>query len=288
MKKIIYYIVALVAFYITSCEPQKDEIGEVGPAPTDGKITVDNTDPYHPVFTASAKNGYIYQWDMGNNQIINGSATVTTYYPFSGTYTITCTIGGAGGKQTKASVKYIVDKTDPNISNQPVWKELTGSGEGKTWVYNTTVTGTDYYPDYCFQTYNDTTYDYGGGKRCWLPENSWGQCVGITPDIKGAMVFDLKGGLNYTYYHDTTDVNDQGIKGTFILDAENRTLTVVDPYILDYNIDCTFPEVTATGVYNIVYLTDDEMILWQKQEDRDWGTGWAWSFKRQGYVPAKK
>ena len=282
MKNIINVIIGVISILAISCEPQTDKIGEVGPAPSEGKIITDNSDQYNPIFKAEAKNGYIYHWDLGNNQTAEGQV-VTSYFPFSGDYLVKCSIAGAGGKTTEAQTTFHVEKTDPNVANQPVWKELTGAGEGKTWVYNTVVTGTDHYPDYCYQTYNDTTYDYGGGKRCWLPENSWGQCVGITPDINGSMVFDLKGGLNYTYHHID---GDEGVKGTFILDTENMTLTVVDPYILDYNIECTYPEITATGVYNIVYLTDDEMILWQQMDPLTvFGTGWAWSFKRKGYNP---
>ncbi len=278
MKRIIYLITGVILVFIASCELQKDDIGSIGVPPTNGAITIDNSDPYNPIFKATADNGFIYHWDLGNNQSAEGQ-TVTSYYPFSGDYNVVCIISGAGGTNVVANNSYNVATTDPAVANKPIWKELTSGGAGKTWVYNTVVTGTDYYPAYCYQTYNDTTYDYGDGARCWEPANGWGQCVGITPDINGEMVFDLIGGINYTYHQ---IAGDAGVKGTFILDAENRTLTVVNPYILDYNIDCTEPTVTATGVYNIVRITDDEMILWQKQTDIDWGTGWAWSFKQKG------
>lgn len=284
MKKIIYLIAGAMLIFIASCKPQKDDIGSIGVAPTDGAIIVDKSDPYNPVFTATAKNGFIYSWDLGNNQTAMGSE-VTSYYPFSGDYNVVCTISGAGGTNIVVNKTFNVAVTDPQLANQPVWKELTGSGAGKTWVYNTTInrdSGT-YFPPYCYQTYNDTTYDYGGGTRCWLPQNSWGQIVAITPDVDGEMVFDLEGGLNYTYHH---VAGDAGVKGSFILDAKNRKLTVKDPYILDYNIDGTYPEISATGVYNIVYLTDDEMILWQQLDPLSvFGTGWGWSFKRKGYTP---
>jgi len=281
MKKILFIVAGVMLILAYSCNPQEDSIGEIGPAPSNGKITVDASNPYSPVFTASADHGFVFHWDLGNNQTANGQK-VSAYYPFSGVYNIVCTISGAGGQNIIATTTFKVDNTDPNISSKPGWKELTGSGAGKTWVYNTVVTGDDHYPDYCFQTYNDTTYDYGDGSRCWEPKNGWGQCVGITPDINGEMDFDLVNGINYTYHH---VAGDEGVKGTFILDWENRTLTVVNPYILDYNIECTEPSITVTGVYNIMRLTDDEMILWQKQTDIEWGTGWAWSFKRKGFNP---
>jgi hypothetical protein len=280
MKKTINTIIAgVMLIIVASCEPQTDQIGEIGPQPTNGKITVDDTDPYNPVFTASADKGFIYNWDMGNNQLIApGQQQVTSYYPFAGTYNVVCIIYGAGAASITATTTFSVAQTDPSVASKPIWKELTGEGKGKTWVYNTTITDSSYYPAYCYQTYNDSTYDYGGGSRCWEPANSWGQCVAITPDVFGEMVFDLVGGINYTYHH---VAGDAGVKGTFILDADKKTLTITNPHILDYNIQCTEPAATATGVYSIVRLTDDEMILWQKQTDIDWGTGWGWSFKRK-------
>jgi hypothetical protein len=175
----------------------------------------------------------------------------------------------------KAEVNYTLTLTDPTVVSKPVYSELTGSGYGRTWVYNTdTAIGI---PDYCYQTTNDLA-DYPDN---WMPGNSWGQCVQITPDSKGEMVFDFDGGtINYTYHH---IAGDEGVKGTFIVDGTNMTLTIVNPYILDYNIECTNPDVTVTGIYDIKLLTDDEMVLWQDQQDGV--TGWAWSFKRKGYNP---
>lgn len=275
MKKIINTVIAgVILTFAISCEPQTDKIGEIGPPPTNGKITVDATDPYNPVFTVSADKGFIYQWDMGNKQFIApGKQIVTSYYPFAGTYEVICTIYGAGAANVTATTNFTVAQTDPAVSSKPVWKELTGGGTGRTWVYNTDpATGT---PDYCFQTYWDLV-EY---PEHWKPQNSWGQCVRLTPDINGEMIFDLNNGINYTYHH---VADDAGIKGTFILDTDKMTIKVVNPYILDYAIDCTVPAVTSTGVYDIKLLTDNEMVLWQNQGD---GTGWSWSFKRKGYNP---
>lgn len=273
MKKIVNTIIAgVILIFVASCEPQTDKIGEIGPPPTNGKIAVDATDPYNPVFTASADKGFIYQWDLGNNQNALGQA-VTSYFPFSGSYNVVCTIFGEGAQSVKATTTFTVTQTDPTITNKPVWKELTGSGVGKTWVYNTdTFSGN---PDYCFQT----TDDLANYPDNWKPSGSWGQCVRITPDINGEMVFDLNSGINYTYHH---TAGDNGVKGTFILNTDKMTLTIVNPYILDHAIDCTEPVVTAIGVYNIKLLTDDEMVLWQNQMN---GTGWSWSFKRKRYNP---
>ncbi len=267
MKKLFFFLVVAIYFFVLACEPQKDEIGPLGPAATNGTISIDATDPYNPKFTANADNAFIYKWDLGNDQTTSGK-TATSYYPFSGEYNIVCNIAGAGGLGETITTTYTVETTDPKVANKPVWKELTGKGAGRTWVYNTDPeTGV---PDYCFQTYFDlVTYP-----EHWKPENSWGQCVRLTPGLNSEMVFDLNGGINYTY-HQTP--GDEGVVGTFILDAEKMVITIVNPYIPDHNVECTNPLVTVKGIYQIKLLTDDEMVLWQDQEDGM--TGWSWSFK---------
>jgi len=277
MKKTAFKILAVTMILIASCEPEADKIGKIGPAPSNGNITVDATDPYNPVFTVSADKGFIFYWSFGNGQTKVGNSSETSYYPFPNTYSVSCDIYGEGGQgPATAEHSYVVTTTDPTVVNKRYYKELTGGGAGRTWVYNTDPdTGV---PDYCYQTTGDLVH-YPDN---WMPSQSWGQCVGITPDINGEMVFDFAGGsINYTYHH---VAGDAGVKGTFIVDAANMTLTIVNPYILDHDIDCTNPDVTATGVYQIMKLTDDEMVLWQNQNDAD-GTGWGWSFKRKGYNP---
>lgn len=272
MKKIFYTLgVLLIVTVVNSCEPEKIDSFDVGPVPSNASISVDKTDPHRPVFSVTADNGFNYQWDMGNGQkIAPGKKSATSYYPFAGTYDVVCTIYGGGAKSISTTATFTVDETDPTVATSPMWKELTGEGQGRTWVYNTNpATGT---PDYCYQTVNDLiTYPDN-----WMPGASWGQCVRITPDINGEMEFDLDNGINYTYHH---VAGDAGVKGTFVLNADEKTITIVNPFILDHDIDCTNPAATQSGTYQIKQLTDDVMVLWQDQKDG--GTGWAWSFKRK-------
>lgn len=278
MEKFIQFSIgAALLLLLVSCDPQMDDIGEIGAGPTSAHIEVDASDPWNPVFTVVSDNAFVYNWVLGPNGKQQGNQ-VTTYLPISGDYTISCRASGEGGKFALAEMTYTVGDTDPKVGELPVWKELTGGGAGRTWVYDTdTDTGS---PDYCHQTagkedmYFDPNGSYAG---------SWGQCVQVTEDIKGAMVFDLNGGVNYTYHHVDGDA---GIKGSFLLDPDAMTITVVDPYILDYNVECTNSEVTSRGIYEIKELTDDVLILWQDQEDKSasnpWSTGWTWRFKRKG------
>ena len=277
MKKTIFTIITgLTLIFLFSCEPQADKIGKIAPPPSNASIVIDATDPYNPYFSAVADNGFICYWDFGNGQKLVGPQKVSSYYPFPNTYNVSCNIYGEGGQgPVKAETTFTVATTDPTVVNKPIFKELTGGGAGRTWVYNTDpATGI---PDYCYQTTNDLA-DYPDN---WMPSASWGQCTRITPDINGEMVFDFNGGsINYTYHH---VAGDEGVKGTFVVNGADKTITIVDPFILDYAIDCTNSAATATGVFEIKLLTDDLMVLWQDQKDG--GTGWGWSFKRKGYNP---
>ena len=267
MKKYILIFIIPIIWFI-GCKPQEDELGDIGNPPTSANIVIDDSDPHHPVFKVESDNGFIYHWEIGPHIKMDGK-TVKPFLPFQGDYNIVCHVYGAGGKGIDTSTTYHVATNDPGIADMPVWAELTGHGTGRTWEYNTDhTTGS---PDYCYQTGNDLeTYP-----DAWTPAWSWGQCVQVTPDINGTMVFDLNGGLNYTYHH---IAGDAGIQGTFILDTENMTITITNPYILDYNIDCTNPAVTVNGTYRIMLLTDTEMVLWQDQQDAE-ETGWGWSFR---------
>lgn len=264
MKNLIYLFT--ISILLVNCTPQEDPISDIGDVPTNPTISIDNSDIYHPVFTANADNAFIYKWDFDNGDSKMGKEA-TPYLPFEKTYHITCFISGAGGETVIATTDYVVPSTDPNIAHLPVWKELTGEGAGRTWVYNTDPTTGS--PSYCYQTTDDLeTYPDG-----WTVGWGWGQCVQITPDINGSMEFDLNGGLNYVYHHID---GDSGVQGTFQLNTQDMTITITSPYILDHDIDCTTPTVTAQGIYHIMLLTDTEMVLWQNQEN---GTGWSWSFK---------
>lgn len=271
------FALAVAVICFAACEPQESKTGKMGPAPSNPHITINNADPYNPIFRAWADNGFIYSWDLGNGQVIApGRDTATAYYPLPGNYNVSVTIYGEGAQEVSADTTYTVTSADPTMAEKPLWKELTGGGKGATWVYNTdTQTGK---PDYCYQT----TGDLVNYPNNWIPSSSWGQCERITPDINGEMVFDLNGGVNYTYHH---VAGDAGVKGTFVLDAEKRTLTVKNPYILDHAVGCTQPAATATGVYQIMKLTEDELVLWQMQKAPSAapgsGEGWGWSFKRK-------
>ncbi len=269
MKKITYIIIALIAVVFTSCDPQYDKAPEIGARP-DIDFTIDDTDPNTIILNAVSDNGFMFNWDLGNGEKKQGK-TISAYYPFAGEYTITCVVSGKGG-ETKTVKTVTIAKTDPEIAEKPGFKELTNGGHGKIWKYFTPddpTTADD--PGYCFMTAN---YDWE--EFWWNPYNDDEETE--TPDYGAKMKFDLDGGYNYTYI----DPDGNETKGTFLLDMDQMTLTIVNaPFPDQYEENCD-PEVTASGVYQVKILEDDSLYLWQDQSainPDDYDYGWAWVFQ---------
>ncbi len=283
MKNILY--IFLLGIFFASCEPADMEIPELGEKSTgDFTITASSVDgTYNFDFAATGQNAFMYNWDF-NNGFTNQGASTSSYFPFKNTYTVACTISGKAGS-IKVEKTITIDVTDPKISQRPIIKELTATGAGQTWVYATDYPGTAFldwmtFPAYCFMT--DALDDDSGiawTKPWWNPYGDE-----ATPDATGEMAFDLNGGYNFTGV--------DGNQGSFILDAEKMTIQFKDANILDWDEGNCDPDVTATGIYQIISITDNELILWQNQTTKnpdDFDYGWTWIFKRKGYTyPAGK
>ena len=84
------------------------------------------------------------------------------------------------------------------------------------------------------------------------------------------MHFDLDGAANYTYF-DSADA--AGALGSFVLNVTNQTLQFNGENILGRDDLRINPE----GLYTIISLTEDELILYVPNNAD--GTGWTWIFK---------
>jgi hypothetical protein len=268
MKKVTYILIAIVTVFMYACEPQKDVAPDIGAAPK-GDFTVDNTDPNYIVLTANATDAFMYTWDLGNGEKAEGEK-VTAYYPFSGNFDVTCTMSGKGGAIiTKKTISVTV--TDPALGQKPGFKELTNGGAGQTWIYDYKAVDNDGEPDYLYMTAN---YDW---EEFWW--NPYSLAYGHpSPDFFTKMKFDLDGGYTYTFIaEDGTET-----VGTFLLDMDEMTLTIIDAPIPDQNEENCDPDVTASGVYQVKILEDGHLYLWQDQSlinPDDFDYGWAWEFK---------
>jgi len=82
------------------------------------------------------------------------------------------------------------------------------------------------------------------------------------------MSFDLDGAANFTYY---SGPDASPVTGSFVLDVANQTLQVEGANILG-----SMEGGGNAGIFNIVELTEDKMVLFVP--NAAWGTGWTWVF----------
>lgn len=176
-------------------------------------------------------------------------------YPITGTHTFTFN-GTNGGELFAKTVDVNITQFSTPIADE--YYHLAGSdpGLGKSWKFNGTP---------------------GNGKFWYMapPDNpglwaeTWwdaGECC--TPDAAGTMRFDLAGAQN----HEVTGGG--AISGGFFeLDLSARSLSFVDSYALGSSGD----RASANGVYHIISLTADEMILYADRTVAG-DSGWTYSY----------
>lgn len=137
--------------------------------------------------------------------------------------------------------------------------------KGKTWVF-----------------YKDNPEEGGGGPLWWFmsapnsPSTAMGAWwnAGATccppPDANGKMHFDLDGDANYTHYETAAST---GTKGLFTLDVAGKRLIISDGAKM-----LGSAAGNADGVYTIISLTEDKMVLYLNNNEAN-GTGWTFVFK---------
>ncbi len=120
--------------FLASCE--KEDTGELeGVAPTADFTAAINTTEFPTVvtFTNTSQNGFLYQWEFGDNSTGTGE-TVTHTYPRGGTYKVRLTAAGRGGTGTSPEKDVVVPSPCANAS----FAGLTDcAGGGVTvWTYS--------------------------------------------------------------------------------------------------------------------------------------------------------
>jgi hypothetical protein len=194
-------------------------------------------------------------WDYNLGKALTNKVEIV--YPIPGTSTFTF-VGTLGAEFFEKTIDVQVDVLDTPLEQD--WYDLVSenTSEGKTWEF---------------------AGDGGDDGLWWFmsaPDNPWGVWwnAGGTccppGDADGSMVFDLDGAANYTRY---SGPDAEGETGSFVLDVENQTLTISGARLLGGTDDYRNPD----GVYQIVSLTEDEMVLFTPNNAG--GTGWTWVFK---------
>lgn len=185
-------------------------------------------------------------------------------YPIPGTSTFTY-VGTLGSEFFTKTIEVQIDQLDHELPQD--WYDLVGDDTeaGKTWVF---AGGPD--PDNNMWWYMSPGNDPSQWETAWWVPTAIGDCCPPV-DAAGKMTFDLNGAANYTYYSGP-DAASQVT--SFVLDVGKQTLQINDGGNI---LGAEEPRGNPNGLYTIVSLTQDEMILYVPNNAG--GTGWTWIFK---------
>lgn len=201
-------------------------------------------------------NGY---WDFNVGKALTNK--VEFIYPIPGKTTFTY-IGTLGADFFEKTIEVQIDKLDHELPQD--WYDLVSEDTkaGKTWVFagGPESDGGQWW----FMSPPD---DPSQAMSIWW--NAAGECCPPV-DAAGRMTFDLDGAGNFTYYSDA-DAEPQ--LSSFVLDVNKQTLQINGGNILG----AEEPRGNPNGLYTIVSLTEDELILYVPMNAG--GTGWTWVFK---------
>lgn len=141
MKATLFLSSAFI-FVLFSCKKLNPQLGDP-PTLADASFT----------YAASAGNANIIEftannpnlqclWDFGNGTTAKG-ASVSSPYPYAGTYTVKLTVFASGGSRS-TSQQVVIAQDNLGLLNNPIFIMLTGGVNGpgyKTWVIDSTVDG---------------------------------------------------------------------------------------------------------------------------------------------------
>lgn len=181
-------------------------------------------------------------------------------YPIPGKNTFTY-VGTLGSEFFTKTIEVQVDVLDHELNQD--WYDLVGTDTeaGKTWVFNG---GPE--PDGKMWWYMAPGNDPSQWETAWW--NAGGDCC-PPADAAGRMTFDLDGAANFTYYAQPDATPEVA---SFVLDPAKQTLKIEGGNILG-----GAEQGNPDGLYTIVSLTEDELILYVPNNAG--GTGWVWVFK---------
>lgn len=201
-------------------------------------------------------NGY---WDYNLGTALTDK--LTFIYPIPGTATFTYT-GTLGSEFFSKTIDVQIDELDHALDQD--WYDLVSedTATGKTWVFDG---GPD--PDGGLWWFMSAPDNPDGAMGAWW--NAGGDCCPPS-DAAGKMHFDLNGAANFTHYGDASSSANE--LGSFVLDVANQTLIVSGAKLLGADAG------NADGVYTIVSLTEDQMILYLNNSET-YDTGWTFVFR---------
>jgi hypothetical protein len=202
-------------------------------------------------------------WDYNLGKALTNKVEIV--YPIPGKSTFTF-VGTLGAEFFEKTIDVQVDVLDTPLNQD--WYDLVSenTAEGKTWVFAGEPR------DQGLWWFMSPPGNPDGHMSVWWNAGGSGDMPPV--DATGKMTFDLDGAANYTYY---ANPDAEGVKGTFVLDVANQTLTVNGPNILGGAATEGYDIGSHAGTYQITSLTEDELILYVPMNA--WSTGWTWIFR---------
>ncbi|MCC9167005.1 hypothetical protein [Pontibacter harenae] len=257
--KILWYLLLIPMFLITSCEHDSYELGRMlDKDEIKFSVIQDRSidEGGNTVILINETPGTVAIWDYGTGR--SNRAIDTVKFAFQGEYQIKLSVMTAGGVVQMDPVTIQVTEDNLNYVNDPLWTALTGGvGEEKTWILDIEAKYFDG-PLYFYGTENGwqgACMNEGGDCWNWNPvyaDNTW-----LMPNGDyGTMTFSLKGGPYVTVNH--LMLPSRGTEtGTFFLDVNTKTLSLTDATPLhDASRDGC---VDDWGSIRLISLTEDAM-----------------------------
>lgn len=259
-KILMSLFIGSLAMAYFSCEPIEERDKLSNSTDVDGVtlVATQSTAGGNEITLEMTTPGVTGYWDYTLGKALTNKVTFIWPIPGLATFTYTGTLGKEFFSKT---IDVQVDVLDHPLDQD--WYDLVSenTSAGKTWVFSGTA-GDETLWWYMSAPYNWAEVWWNAGGTCCPPF-----------DAGGKMVFDLDGAANYTYY---SAPDADPVAGTFVLDVKNQKLDVNGPNILG-STDPGYDIGNHDGIYQIIKLTQDEMILYVSSNA--WGTGWNWHFK---------
>lgn len=258
--KIIYPIIASLMLLFSACEPIVEQQHLENTTDINGvelKAT-NTTSGGNEIKLELLTPGISGHWNYIIGKALTDRATVI--FPVMGTFNFVYR-GTLGAELFEKKVSVTIDKLDHPVPAE--WGALLGTNAvaGKTWVFDGVKN------DNKLWWFMSAPGNPDGAMGAWW--NAGGTCCPPS-DWAGKMSFDLNGNANYTHYETATST---GTKGLFTLDVPGKRLIISgDAKMLGSAAG------NKDGVYSIVTLTPDKMVLYLSNSET-YGTGWTFVFK---------
>lgn len=255
------FIVPLILFF-SACEPElnEEQLQNTTDVESVDLVATQSSAGGNEITLEMTTPGITGYWDYNLGKALTNKTTFV--YPIPGTASFTF-VGTLGNEFFTKIVEIEIEELDHALNQD--WYDLVSddTAAGKTWVFDG---GPE--PDGGFWWFMSPPGSKDGAWTSWW--NSAGDCCPPV-DASGKMKFDLDGAANYTYYDNESA---EGQLGSFVLDVEKQQLIINNGNILGAE------QGNPDGVYEIVSLTEDELVLYVPNNAGD--TGWTWVFRPEG------